>query len=105
MTCAKVTVICRILHRGEVIATGTNACSNPQTVCPRAPGEGYEKCSSVCGQKGHAEIQALAALKAPIPRGAFAQVTGHTYVCQGCQEALYAAGFSGVHACLAKGQA
>ena len=70
---------------------GENWCENPQTVCPRSPGEDYAKCKSVCRQEGHAEVVALrmAGAKATNAR---AYIEGHTYACQSCQEALFAAG-------------
>ena len=59
--CAKRRVSCTIIDRGGRVFTGENDCANPQAVCPRAPGEGYEKCRSICQQAGHAEIMALEA--------------------------------------------
>lgn len=99
MTCAKTTVMCRITlpedSKGIVrVVVGYNDCENPQTVCPRALGEGYEKCKTICNQQGHAEIQALAAVHAAGLKayGACAEIWGHTHACKDCQEALYAAG-------------
>jgi len=60
MTCAKAQVRCTIITTQGVRYVGTNACAHPQQVCPRLPGEGYAKCTDVCGQFGHAEIIALA---------------------------------------------
>lgn len=109
--CAKQVVNCAIIapslfdNSMVVLAEGTNACKNPQDVCPRAPGEDYTKCKTVCDQQGHAELQALAEfnqvsdayigriLKRYVERGGVrAVITGHTYACRECQEALYAAG-------------
>jgi len=73
---------------------GTNACRNPQLSCPRADGEGYEKCKSICDQPGHAEEQALE-LAGPKAVGAMAYITGHRYACPNCQVELFKAG---VHA-------
>ncbi len=89
--CAKQPVTCVIVtDKGEHIRGG-NWCEFPQTVCPRTPGEGYEKCKTVCGQLGHAEIVAVetAGDKA---RGGRAYLNGHTYACQKCQETLFKAG-------------
>ena len=93
--CAKAQVFCEIVTLGGSTFVGTNWCANPQSVCPRAPGEGYEKCKSICQQSGHAEIDALR-LAGDKAKGATATLRGHTYMCQSCQEALYAAGVAWV---------
>jgi deoxycytidylate deaminase len=97
VTCAKLVVTCEIVPRGvEGAVIGTNGCDNPQSVCPRLPGEGYTKCESVCMQDGHAEMQALRrarALDVPL-RGATAYITGHYHVCEPCARALRAAGIA-----------
>jgi tRNA(Arg) A34 adenosine deaminase TadA len=87
--CAKRRVVCRIWTR-QGIFTGTNDCDNPQPTCPRAPGEGYEKCKTICRQKGHAEIAALdAALEARANlRQAEVEVFGHYHVCEHCARTL-----------------
>lgn len=89
--CAKVTVRCTLVTAAGEHIVGTNHCENPQPVCPRAPGEGYEKCASICRQVGHAEVVAvnLAGARA---RGARAYLEGHTYACMACQHALFDAG-------------
>ncbi|MNK79176.1 hypothetical protein D3C87_988380 [compost metagenome] len=89
--CAKQTVTCTIAAVTGEQFVGTNWCRNPQEKCPRLPGEGYEKCVSVCGQDGHAELDALAKAGSSAI-GATATIAGHTYACQHCQEALFAAG-------------
>lgn len=91
MTCAKVTVTCTLVTPSGERITGSNECANPQAACPREPGEGYGKCSTVCGQLGHAEAVALmrAGERA---RGARAYLQGHSYACRECQEALFGAG-------------
>jgi len=43
----------------RIVAAGTNRCHSPQTSCPRAPDEGYDKCRSICHQTGHAETMAI----------------------------------------------
>lgn len=67
-----------------------NVCRNPQAVCPRAPGEGYEKCRTICQQVGHAEEQVLAAA-GEAARGGRLQVT-HWYACDPCATKAEAAG-------------
>lgn len=64
MTCAKVVVRARLVLPGGRSFEGENDCRNPQPTCPRLPGEGYEKCRSVCRQTGHAEQRALLAAHA-----------------------------------------
>jgi deoxycytidylate deaminase len=91
MTCAKTTVTCVITAQNGEQFVGTNACANPQPTCPRLPGEGYKKCAVICQQQGHAEAQAVR-LAGHRAIGATAELYGHTYACQACQEALFAAG-------------
>jgi deoxycytidylate deaminase len=64
---------------------------NPQPRCPRAPGEGYAKCRTVCGQVGHAEDDA-AALAGEHARRLHAELRGHTYYCGPCCARLWSAG-------------
>lgn len=89
--CAKVTVRCTIISPQGRAYEGTNYCLNAQEACPREPGEGYEKCRSVCLQVGHAE-QVAADMAGEDVRGAIAYLEGHTYACQACQERLFGAG-------------
>ena len=88
--CAKKHVVCTIATPFGKEFVGTNECRNPQAVCPREPGEGYEKCRSVCQQDGHAEIVALR-LAGEEARGAVAYISHHR-VCHECQDALRDAG-------------
>lgn len=89
--CAKATVTCIIVSPEGRQFVGTNYCNNAQSICPRAPGEGYEKCASICDQEGHAEEVAIS-LAGPAAIGATAYITGHTYACQKCQEKLFGGG-------------
>lgn len=89
--CVKSQVRCTLIASSGERFVGENLCANPQTVCPRAPGEGYDKCITVCGQEGHAETVALARA-GDLARGAHAYVEGHSYACRYCQVALFGAG-------------
>lgn len=89
--CAKQVVTCTLIAKDGERFVGRNDCANPQAVCPRVPGEGYDKCKTVCDQRGHAEEQALA-LSGPKASGATAYVEGHSWACQNCQQALFGAG-------------
>jgi len=89
--CAKTTVTCTLVAPDGQKYIGTNYCRKPQCECPRSLGEGYEKCRSICEQVGHAEITALS-LAGDKAAGCRAYIEGHTYACQACQEALFAAG-------------
>lgn len=91
MTCAKQTVLCKLVFEDGDHVVGTNWCDRPQEACPRDPGEDYTKCKTVCGQRGHAETIALR-LAGARAQGARAFVYGHTYACRDCQEALFGAG-------------
>ena len=95
MACAKTTVKCTIVTPDGQHIVGTNLCLNPQDVCPREVGEGYEKCKTICHQLGHAET--VAAMKAgELAKGGRAYIEGHTYACKDCQETLYAAGVTAI---------
>jgi hypothetical protein len=72
---------------------GRNDCEHPQPVCPRAPNEGYLKCRAICGQGGHAEIEALR-LAGAKASGAVAILTGHYWICEPCGAALKNAGIA-----------
>jgi len=83
MTCAKAEVHAYLLGTDGVIYHGTNWCATPQQTCPRAQGEGYEKCHSICGISAHAEVNAIRAA-GDAARGAIIVVDYH-YVCDSCQ--------------------
>ncbi len=84
--CAKVTVRATVVALDGTRYVGTNYCLKPQVACPRAPDEGYKKCTSICQQPAHAEVNALkAAGKAA--SGATIYVEGHTHACLKCQVA------------------
>ncbi|WP_143328217.1 hypothetical protein [Caballeronia pedi] len=82
---------CTLIARDGERFVGENLCAVPQVVCPREPGEGYDKCITICGQSGHAETMALAAA-GDKARGARAYVEGHGYACRDCQIQLFSSG-------------
>lgn len=94
MTCAKKVVICQILTKDGQVFTGRNDCNNPQPLCPREAGEGYEKCKTICDQPGHAEEVALeqAQLAGANLGGAVAYIGGIGHYCKNCQIKLFDAG-------------
>lgn len=91
MTCAKIKVACAIVSKDGQVFMGRNDCDNPQKICPRDAGEGYEKCTSICQQQGHAEIMALKAAGSKA-QGGRAYLWGHNSYCHACQLALFSAG-------------
>jgi len=97
-SCAKATVRCELHLRTTRVIVGTNACNNPQPVCPRLPGENYTKCRTICDQQGHAEVQAIrTAIDGGVGSdlvGSVAILSGHTYYCMDCQRALFGAGIA-----------
>jgi len=91
MSCAKKKVECVIVApRGESFV-GENSCNNPQEVCPRLPGEGYEKCKSICDQPDHAETAALKLAGGKV-EGGVAYIYGIDHLCKDCQQTLVQAG-------------
>lgn len=87
--CAKTRVRCTIVQPTGERIVGENFCANAQPVCPREPGEGYEKCRTVCAQLGHAEVVAVLLLgPCGTAVGATAYLEGHTYACEPCKAAL-----------------
>lgn len=95
MTCAKRRVICILSDDFGRVAVGENSCALPQPTCPRLPGEGYEKCKTVCEQYAHAEIDALDAWESRysvILPPTHALIRGHDYVCAKCEAYLRSAG-------------
>lgn len=94
MTCAKKRVTCIIITRKGDAFWGENTCDEPQEICPREDGEGYDKCTEVCKQPNHAEIDALnAALESGYDLScALAILTGIDHMCKPCARALSEAG-------------
>ena len=89
--CAKATIRCTLVTPDGDHIVGENWCLNPQSQCPREPGEGYEKCKTICRQLGHAEEMAVR-IAGDLAEGAKAFLEGHTYACMDCQHALFGAG-------------
>lgn len=96
--CAKRRVRCVIYPIGQAPIAGENDCANPQEACPREPGEGYEKCKSICQQDGHAELVALRkAMECGANiQGAKAWLGGHYWMCEPCGKALREAGIKSI---------
>lgn len=90
MTCAKRVVSCIIRHEHGFFL-GDNSCRNPQSSCPRLPGEDYEKCKTICEQEGHAEMVALK-YAGDLAKGATAIISGIDHSCKNCSRALFVAG-------------
>jgi deoxycytidylate deaminase len=92
--CAKRRVVCTLVLPFGYKIVAENLCANAQQVCPRAPGEDYRKCTTVCEQPGHAEVQALAHAKriGCDLHGAAAHIHGHYHACEPCARAIYDAG-------------
>ena len=96
MTCAKKRVLCALYDAaGMLISIGRNSCDNPQEVCPREPGEDYTKCSTVCEQRGHAEVIALRNAGGYDLFGGKAVITHHR-VCEWCERELMQAGIANI---------
>jgi len=94
--CALRTVVAIVVAKGGDAFVGTNKCLRPRAKCPRLVDDGgYEMCKEMCGQLGHAEIDALqkAGRKA---RGATLVLVGHNHLCKGCLDACKAAGVARV---------
>lgn len=96
--CAKRRVFCTIVTLDGGHFVGENVCANPQPVCPRAPGEDYAKCRSICQQGDHAELAAMRQAReaGAALLGARAIIEGHYYICEPCGAALRDAGVASV---------
>lgn len=90
MTCAKFHTIAVLIGASGRAYVGSNLCNNPQPTCPRTPGEGYDKCKSICEQEGHAEARALAMAGEDAAGGSIS--VNHWYVCDACRALCEAAG-------------
>lgn len=101
-SCLKQLTRCIIIRADGRRYEATNACAvDGLEVCPRVTarcptGTGYELCGST-----HAEANAakLAMESKDLPGEAF--LTGHTWFCKDCQDALSAANVKTFHLCMA----
>lgn len=99
MHCLKQVVTANIYKDGKLLVSAKNDIQNYVTECPRAgmkTGQGYELCREVCGQEGHAEIQAINKAKALgiDLTGSELRLKGHTYACHNCLLAMTEAGIT-----------
>lgn len=92
--CAKIPVVALLFARNGCVYIGRNDCRNAQPQCPRAPGEGYEKCVTICRQDHHAEIGALNAAGEHADGGVM--FVSYTHCCADCIAAMNAAGVARV---------
>ncbi|WPH68528.1 hypothetical protein [Stenotrophomonas phage BUCTxx99] len=96
--CVKRPVSAVVTLKDGRILIGGNVCTNPQTKCPRQPGEGYQKCYTVCGQLDHAEQVAIRLLvREQLPGNvrdhvASIDVYNHAGPCDACKRMLGAFG-------------
>lgn len=96
--CVKRPVSAVVTLKDGRILIGGNFCTNSQPTCPRLPGEGYEKCYTVCGQLGHAEQVAIRLIVREQFTGTAASqiasvdVYNHTGPCDACKRMLAAFG-------------
>ncbi len=102
--CVKQTVKALIVSADGQLTLGSNAINNDVDECPRVEkgcltGEGYELCKSVCNQNEHAEVTAIQnAKKQNVDlKGATLYLTGHTYFCDNCTNAMREAGIKKAH--------
>ena len=100
MTCIKQTVKATIITLKGAEFVGTNACNNPQEVCPRdlrgfSSGEGYYLCKLICEQVSHAEVAAIENAGEAC-KGAVLVLEGHTYACGDCMREAADAGIEDI---------
>jgi len=90
--CRKRPVVAILVTTEGEVFVGENRVTFPQDTCPRleqgyADGEGWHLCKEICGQRAHAEINALqqAGEKA---RGGHVYLVGHWRACDDCAKQL-----------------
>lgn len=95
--CLKQQVFAIIKTQRHEYVRGSNYIYSDIIECPRKDmpsGQGYELCQNICHQKFHAETDAIdrAAKQNLDITGADLYLTGHTYCCNLCIEAMRQAG-------------
>lgn len=101
--CIKQSVYARIDTKNGEVIFGMNTIENNVKICPRitqkcASGEGYHLCKEICGQKHHAEVDAIRkAQNLGIDlKGAKLTLVGHTYCCDNCKKEMTKVGINEV---------
>ena len=93
--CLKQVVRATIVAADGSVYVATNHIGNASvTRCPREglpTGVGYDLCVSVCGQGGHAEVNAVR-LAGKNAKGGILYLEGHTYACSNCTAVATEAG-------------
>jgi len=91
-------VVAVVVGESAGVWVGNNGVDRQQALCPRRTsgpdyvrGGQWDICSRVCGQQGHAEVQALQAAGAGA-RGSTLLLFGHDTVCPACAARMAAAG-------------
>lgn len=99
--CKKQTTLAIIISPNDNKFYGYNQCLNPQELCPRdiqnmKSGEGYELCTEICNQIGHAEIEACKSAGVNAIGGSL-YLFGHTYCCGNCISVMQQYGIKNVY--------
>lgn len=102
--CLKQTTVAVIMKDGKFISIGFNEIlANNITECPRKDlptGVGYEKCTDICHQYGHAEVNACNESDCDDGcEGATLYLIGHTYCCDNCLNVMKEHGIKTVVLC------
>ena len=99
--CLKQIVGALIVTKNNDKIYGYNNINKKVDMCPREildlkSGEGYDLCHSVCKQNSHAEISAINIAKSNKLniKGSTLFLSGHTYCCDNCLEAIHREGIS-----------
>lgn len=92
--CAKRRMQAVLYGASGAVFAAENVCLNPQPVCPRKPGEGYDKCKTICQQVGHGEEQVIAMAGEDARGGRL--VISHWYACDRCLAMCKEAGIASI---------
>lgn len=102
--CKKQTVKAVLIGTFGNKAFGSNSINNYVSRCPREEvgfktGEGYPLCKSICAQNEHAEVNAMdnAEKEGINLKNAKVIMTGHTYFCDNCINAMKSRGVSSAY--------